>query len=319
MTKVGDLDGGLTAAKADWLPGTTWIGFTPTGKGVSAIPQCESTIQRQFSHGWIIEYITETFHNPNVGYEDDPDYVKTLARHEKLKGRLIAVHKLRYTSRPLKSIIGEDEYKHLQDMWDQDGQRRRWSVAFPIVGTYRISGTPKAKDVLDEPTYRRLFARSSATLRAINDDERALFEGLELEHQDAPNAHVAIDDEIQLAEKSDIDRTSIHLIERDLTDRALEGFPIERRIKLRKRAAWIADSFVRSRRSQGTLLCDQCGFDPRSIFPNIKLKARALLDVHHKNPIAEGIRYTSHKDFTLLCPTCHRVEHVKLKLKKFDN
>ncbi len=28
---------------------------------------------------------------------------------------------------------------------------------------------------------------------------------------------------------------------------------------------------------------------------------------------AEGLRYTTAKDFALLCPTCHRVEHARIR------
>lgn len=89
---------------------------------------------------------------------------KIKASGAKLAGRLVAVHKLRTTARNLETIIGEDDFTRLQDMWAQDGGRYRWSVAFPIVESYRIVGRPKAKTVLGDALYRRLYQRSSATL-----------------------------------------------------------------------------------------------------------------------------------------------------------
>jgi 5-methylcytosine-specific restriction protein A len=65
--KVRDLPGPVTASKADWLPGTTWIGFTPTDGGLTARNKCQSPIQRQFGSGYVIEYVTEKSDKPNAG------------------------------------------------------------------------------------------------------------------------------------------------------------------------------------------------------------------------------------------------------------
>ncbi|RYD90908.1 MAG: hypothetical protein EOP50_15165, partial [Sphingobacteriales bacterium] len=148
MMLVKDLPEPVTASKADWLAGTTWLGFTPIGSGDNARAQCQSTIQRQFGNGYVIEYITEQFSEPNPGFENDPSYLAEREAHKELAGRFIAVHKLRSTARPLQSIVGEDEFAKLQDMWAQAGKRYRWSVAFPIVETFEVVGKPKAKSVL---------------------------------------------------------------------------------------------------------------------------------------------------------------------------
>ncbi len=128
---VSDLPAPVAASKADWLAGTTWLGFTPTGGDQSARNMCQSTIQRQFGNGYVIEYITEQFSQPNAGFENDPGYLQEREAHKELAGRFKAVHKLRTTARDLETIIGEDDFKRLQDMWAQDGNRYRWSVAFP--------------------------------------------------------------------------------------------------------------------------------------------------------------------------------------------
>lgn len=53
--------------------------------------------------------------------------------------------------------------------------------------------------------------------------------------------------------------------------------------------------------------------DPKIVLDPKIVNPRSLLDVHHKNPLDEGERYTTIRDFALLCPTCHRVEHQRLK------
>jgi 5-methylcytosine-specific restriction protein A len=312
--KIRDLPAPITASKADWLAGTTWIGFSPPSDDLQSRNDCSKTIQRQFGKGYIIEYITEQFSQPNPGFENDPDYLAEREAHKEQAGRFIGVHRLRYSSRPLEAILGADGYKKLQDMWAQGGKRWRWSVAFPIIESYRIVGQPKAKEVLGDAGYRRLFAHSSATLRPLNDAEQASLADLDLEPVTANNAWIAIEDEFQNAELSDIPKQTERDIERDLAGNALEGMTEERKARVRKRAAWLADRFVRARMKAGTLTCDDCGFDPAHCFPGGGVRPRSLIDVHHKHPLEEGVRYTTVRDFALLCPTCHRIEHARMKL-----
>lgn len=314
--KVKDLPAPINAAKADWLAGTTWIGFTPKTDSQDTRNKCTKTIQRQADGGYIIEYIVQTPEKPNPGFENDPGYLAERQSHKEQAGRLIAVHKLRYSSRSLATILGQAEYQRLQDMWAQGLNRWRWSVAFPIVETYRIVGQPKAKDILGEEGYRRLFAHSSATLRPLNDADRASLADLELEEGVAENAWIAIEDEFQNAELSDIPKALALDINRDLAGNAFEGMIEERKAKVRKRAAWLADRFVRARKKAGTLTCDDCSFDPTTRFPGGGIRPRSLLDVHHKYPLEEGVRYTTINDFALLCPTCHRVEHARMSLAR---
>jgi 5-methylcytosine-specific restriction protein A len=166
--KIRDLPGPVTASKSDCLDGDTWIGFTPTDGSLTARNKCQSTIQRQFGRGYIIEYITEKFGDPNPGFEADPQYLAEREGHKELAGRFIAVHRLRATARPLNQILGKEQFEQLQDMWAQGGNRNRWSVAFPIIESYRINGRPKAKGILGEAPYARLYAHSSATLRPFH-------------------------------------------------------------------------------------------------------------------------------------------------------
>jgi 5-methylcytosine-specific restriction protein A len=311
--RVRDLPAPVTACKSDWLPGTSWIGFTPTENDLTARNRCQSTIQRQFNNGYVIEYITEKFGDPNPGFENSPEYLTERQNHKNVAGRFIAVHKLRATSRPLEVILGPARFKNIQDMWAQDEKRNRWSVAFPIIESYEIEGQPEAKAVLGDASYRRLFAHSSATLRPMNDTERAAIQDLHLIPVAAQNAWIGIEDEVLLAEQSDVDPRVRRNIENDLTDSALEGVPKERRNKIRQRAAWIAHKFVKERQRSNTLFCDECHFEPSTRVDTTIVRARSLLDVHHKDPIAEGVRYTNVKDFSLLCPTCHRIEHAFIK------
>lgn len=262
------------------------MGFTPTEDDLTARNKCQSTIQRQFGRGYVIEYITEQFSEPNSGFENDPAYLAERDAHRALAGRLIAVHKLRTTARSLETILGEEEFKRLQDMWAQGGKRYRWSVAFPIVESYEIVGRPKAKNVLGEAAYRRLYQRSSATLRTLTDDERLLIADLELRQIATANSWIGIEDEFRLAEVSEINPDVERAISRDLA--ALEGMEAERLAKVKRRAAWIADRFIRERQKAGTIVCDDCAFDPIGLVSELGVLPRSFLDVHHKRPLDEG-------------------------------
>ena len=312
--KVKDLPAPITASKADWLAGTTWIGFTPKSGDLSARAGCQTSIQKQFGKGYVIEYITEQFSQPNPGFEKDPSYLAEREAHAEQAGRFIAVHRLRHSSRSLEEILGPEEFSRLQDMWAHGGKRWRWSVAFPIVESFKIVGRPKAKEVLGDEAYRRLFAHSSATLRPLQPAEQLDLADLDLEPVNAHNAWIAIEDEFVIADMYPPSTRRLREMARELPDSVLEGLTEDRRVKVRKRAAWLADRLVIMRSNAGMLHCDDCQFDPKSIFSSQDVNPRSLLDVHHKHPIEEGVRYTSVADLSLLCPTCHRIEHARMKL-----
>jgi 5-methylcytosine-specific restriction enzyme A len=311
--KISDLPHPIAASKADWISATTWLGFTPTSEDGASRAQCQSTIQRQMGGGYVLEYITETAEKPNPGFEDDPRYLEEQAQHRENRGRFLAVHRLRHSSRSLDVILGKEEFTRIQDMWAQGGKRWRWSVAFPIIESFEIVGKPKAVDVLASESYRRLFAHSSAHLRPLTFDEAVQLGDLEIRRVAAPNSWIAIEDEMVAVEGSEITARSLQLLRQDLAMSAIEGETEERRAKIRKRAAWLADRFVRLRKKRGTLNCDLCKFDPSKVLNASILTARSALDVHHKFPLEEGVRYTSTNDFSLLCPTCHRMEHQLMK------
>ncbi|WP_038935967.1 HNH endonuclease [Bradyrhizobium japonicum] len=307
--RIKDLPSPVTAAKADWLPGTKWIGFTPTDGSTNAREQRRATINRQINGGYIIEYVTLKFDDPNPGFETNPQYLVEKARHAEVAGKFIAVHRLRPTARPLREIVGDAEYERIQDMWANGGLRHRWSVAFPIIESYALNPHCYANEVLTPEAMTRVFAHPSGTLRPLNDDERRQIAELEIEPRTTLNAWIGIEDEARMAEGSQINPDTIKLINGDLALSALEGMTEEQKAKVRRRAAWLADGFIRKRARAGKLFCDNCGFDPAKKAAGTTIRPRSLLDVHHMSPLEEGVRYTTEADFCLVCPNCHRFMH----------
>src|ERR1700741_1527845 len=103
VSRISGLTDTITAAKADWLPGTSWMGFTPPSDRPDAFARCQSTINRQIGKGLVIEYITLIFPDPNPGHETDPEYLAEKQAHSDSAGRLVGVHRLRPSARRLRT------------------------------------------------------------------------------------------------------------------------------------------------------------------------------------------------------------------------
>lgn len=325
VTTIADLPAPVTAAKADWLAGYDWIGFTPASDSPGAAAQCAATINRQIGNGYVIEYITRNFGKVNPGFESDPRYLEERAAHAVHAGRLVAVHRLWASYRPLRAILGGEEFERVQDMWAEERGRRRWSVTFPIVESWEVEGSPLAREVLGDESMRRVFAHPSGTLRPLEDGERDRIASLRIRPRKTRNAWIAIEDEVAMAEGSDLPPGVVRAINADLAAAAMEGMTEEQRAKVRRRAAWLANRFVLTRQQAETLRCDGCGWDParRVEEPALlarlagqRLRLRSLLEVHHLHPLEEGARLTTVSDFAMLCPTCHVVEHAVLRAER---
>lgn len=310
--KISDLSALVTATKADWLPSETWMGFSPKGTSQDAKGKCEATINRQFGAGYVLERVTTGFGQPNIGFEDDQRIKEARNNHAKYSDCLMHIHKLRPSAKPLQDIIGKEDFEFLQNAWSQSTERVRWSVAFPIVECFDIVGRPKAKEVFTKDVWSRLFHKQSSTLSILDDKARAQIANLEILPVDAPNAIIGIEQDIEAAKLSELDQRFMDDLGKDLVG-AMEGESEERKLQYRKRAAWIAGKFIKERKTTGTLYCDNCNFNPRTIETLTSSELRTCLDVHHKNPLIEGKRRTTINDFALLCPTCHRIEHVMLR------
>jgi 5-methylcytosine-specific restriction enzyme A len=304
--KIEDLPNPVTAAKADWLAGTRWLGFTPRSSALSARESCRAAINAQFGSGYVLEYVTLTFGDVNPAFRADPRYLDEREAHQKLAGRLIAVHRLRASPRPLVQIVGEDEYSRIQDMWAEAGKRYRWSVAFPIVESYAIIDQPMANEVFDRTAMQRLFGHPSGTLRPLIEIERTQIADLAIKIKHTQSAWIGIEDDIAKAEGSQIDPATERAINHDLNQSAPEGMTDEQWRKVRKRAAWLADLYARQRKRDNQLVCDNCDFSAVTAAAGTPIAPRALLDVHHMNPLDEGVRVTNFSDLCLVCPTCHR-------------
>ncbi len=312
--KIRDLALPVKAVKTDWVPATLSFDFTPKDESINARAVCQSTVAGRAHNAYVVEYIVKNMERPNPGFENDPDYLQDVEGHASLAGRLIAVHRIRPSARPQREIIGDSAYERLQDMWARGGKRYRWSVAFPIIESFDIIDPPEARTIFGLEAYLRLFAHPSGALRPLDELDRQKLAELALKSRPTKNAWIAIEDEAEMAARSQIDPRISRDIDHDLANTAMEGLTKEQKLKFRRRAAWLADRFVRDRQKAQKLICDDCGFDPAARAVGTKVSPRSLIDVHHIRPLAEGQRYTTTSDFKLLCPNCHRFAHAMMRV-----
>jgi 5-methylcytosine-specific restriction protein A len=183
-------------------------------------------------------------------------------------------------------------------MWAQEGRRWRWAVAFPIIESHKIIGEPRARDVFGEDLCRRLLWYQARELKPLTDDARALIADLKIQKIEVSNDNVHISEDTRI--KRDV--------EEDFG--SLEGVTEQRKIKWLSREPRLRMAFLDSRAT--TMHCDCCGWNPTKKAELCGLPARSLFDVHHKRALADGVRTTMLEDLSLLCPRCHRIEHVKL-------
>jgi predicted HNH restriction endonuclease len=90
---------------------------------------------------------------------------------------------------------------------------------------------------------------------------------------------------------------------------AQEGEEYLQEITIRKRNGTLTSC----RLETDNYTCQYCGFNAKSVF-SAEDKGEAFLgvivEVHHIDPVSEGIRQTTLDDLVTLCPLCHRIIHA---------
>lgn len=81
---------------------------------------------------------------------------------------------------------------------------------------------------------------------------------------------------------------------------AEEGYEQDRTVTFRKRNAQL----IKACKVRDDYTCQACYF-------RLQANGNFVIDCHHKNPLLRGERVTSIDDLICLCPTCHRVAHVR--------
>lgn len=64
------------------------------------------------------------------------------------------------------------------------------------------------------------------------------------------------------------------------------------------------------------LLCEACGVD---VAGEYDLVTGAVIECHHRLPLASGVRTTKLSDLALVCPTCHRALHSRSRWSSVED
>ena len=93
--------------------------------------------------------------------------------------------------------------------------------------------------------------------------------------------------------------------------RVNEGALRRRTICEKVRDRSVADEALAINRLRfGNYTCEECAYQPASDGRVPKGYGRSILDVHHLDPLKNGIRETTAMDLAVICPLCHRRLHV---------
>lgn len=83
--------------------------------------------------------------------------------------------------------------------------------------------------------------------------------------------------------------------------RAIEGYKKDQHLYVTERDRALAEE----RKRKDDYTCQVCGF-------RLVVAGRYVIECHHINPVAlGGVRETSLSDLVSLCPTCHRIAHMR--------
>jgi len=82
--------------------------------------------------------------------------------------------------------------------------------------------------------------------------------------------------------------------------RAIEGYKKDQLLYIADRDRALAEE----RKRKDAYTCQACGF-------RLKVADRHVIECHHLSPVAFGVRETLLDDLISLCPTCHRIAHMR--------
>lgn len=82
---------------------------------------------------------------------------------------------------------------------------------------------------------------------------------------------------------------------------AIEGYKIDTTVLASQRN----QELVKERKQLDNYTCQTCGF-------HLEISGKYVIECHHLNPLADhGVTETSVSDVISLCPTCHRIAHLR--------
>jgi len=84
------------------------------------------------------------------------------------------------------------------------------------------------------------------------------------------------------------------------SEKAIEGYKLDRKIAVTQRDR----TLIQARKAKDNFTCQICGF-------SLIMNGKHIIECHHLNPLALGKRETTINELISLCPTCHRIIHLR--------
>lgn len=100
------------------------------------------------------------------------------------------------------------------------------------------------------------------------------------------------------------DSTGINSLD---SDSAQEGYLQDRTLLSRKRD----QKLVKQRKELDNFTCQVCDF-------SLTIEGKSIIECHHMFPLSFGERETKIEDLVCLCPTCHRIAHLRKEPLNID-
>lgn len=111
------------------------------------------------------------------------------------------------------------------------------------------------------------------------------------------------------------DVATIHYGESDLE--AIEGTAKLRQHLQRERSPRLrAEKITETLANNSKLSCEACGFSFADKYGDL---GATYCEVHHRNPVASGVRRVRTKDLAVLCSNCHRMIHLVFPLVSVED
>ena len=82
--------------------------------------------------------------------------------------------------------------------------------------------------------------------------------------------------------------------------KAIEGYEVDKKLTITYRDREV----IKQRKEFDNYTCQACGYKKL-------INKKYIIECHHLTPISIGVRETTINDLVSLCPTCHRIVHLR--------
>ncbi len=172
-----------------------------------------------------------------------------------------------------------------------------------IKGSYAVGDTQVTSSLEDKPARKRMREKLIVNRQLIKDGNKYRFEEDVEFNSPSEAASIVWGSNLNGRLVFGLDDTTpkTHKLYYDIENsKAVEGYKVDRVLTVTERN----QTLVKQRKEIDNYTCQACGF-------RLFIGERAVIECHHLDPISLGERETTIDDLVSLCPTCHRIVHMR--------